>query len=40
MVALLFRDARGAGGDRRGALKIRSRWIPPKPLLDAVLYGT
>jgi hypothetical protein len=38
MVAMHFRDARVIGDDGRGALKIPSRWVFPKPLLDAVVY--
>lgn len=38
MVAMHFRDAHGIDDDGRGALKIPSRWVSPKPLLDAVVY--
>ena len=38
MLALLFRDARGIGDDGRGALKIPTQWVSPKPLSDAVVY--
>jgi hypothetical protein len=40
MVAMHFRDARGIGDHGRGALKIPSQWVFPKPLLYAVVYGT